>query len=244
MARALIALICSFGLFAQAAVAKPYAPLLDVSKVKDTYLKMKVRGAKVPPAEEVPVAAYSPASIFSVTQVASSGDGEFQENRIVSMAIKESPETVQSFYKSKLSGWTEKSFKGRYVFVKTGKQFFWGGNARLAGPRVEILNLAQSTTGSPEIMKLKQNFPEYKTVLKVFYEKSSVGQVKVDVDSLVSRCIASQIESKKKLMGGKSNSAGEEYLQKMAEASCRRVRVYCEKDTADRNCQKYAQKYS
>ncbi len=157
------------------------------------------------------------------------------------MASTASLEEIKGYYIKELSGWHTKDFKGRVVFLKTGEQYFWGGNNVLEGPRVEILDLQSGALGgSPEVLKVKQTFPEMKSIVKVFYEKSSSPLLAVDIDKVVESCIASEIASKKKLMKGGS----EQYLRTVSENSCKKVRSACEKGAESRFCQKYARKYS
>src|SRR5690606_6722778 len=111
------------------------------------------------------------------------------------------------------------------VFLKTGKQFFWGGSQRLEGPRVEVVDL---TTGAQTmdvpIAMLQKSFPDMKTVIKVYYEKSSTPLVGVDVAKLVASCVANEIESKSKIYGGDSTAPdAQKFLKNTAENTCKKV---------------------
>lgn len=239
----LVALIVSS---ASPSFAEPYAPLLDASGKGNSYLEHKIRSAKVPPKAEVPVPAYKPASIFAVSKISSSGEGKFQDNRIVHLSSTDSEDDVVAFYKKSLSGWKFRAQKRNKVFLKEGEQYFWGGNKVLKAPRVEVVDLANpGSLSSVDTMKLKQSFPEMKTLIKVFYEKSSEAQLAVDVNKVMSRCIDYEVRSKSKLMGRASDKPeSQNYLRKMAQSSCQRVKKACDRGSNDRFCQKYARKYT
>lgn len=239
----LTGIICNVFFLTSLCQAEPYAPLLDVSTTSDSYVKNKVKRAKVPPKNEVPVAAYNPASIFSVTEIDSSGNGKFQENRIILLATTDPEKSVLDFYKKDLSQWNYKVLKNTKIFLKKGEQYFWGGNKILEAPRVEVIDMTNSSAPpSVDTVKLKKSFPEIQTLIKIFYEKSLSQQIAVDVDKVLSGCLDYVTKEKRKMMG--NGKKVEITIKKMAESSCQRVTRACDKGVEDRFCQRYARKYS
>lgn len=232
------------GFMSSAAVAEVYAPLLDTSKVKNPYFR-SLPHLDLPDKSEVPVEAYVPASLLYISNITSTGNSEFQENRIVYLTTNDSSSKVVDFYGNKLSGWNRRSVKHKEVFLKTGEQFFWGGSERLNGPRVEVIDLTsgEQTLDIPLSM-LKKSFPEMKTAVKVYYEKSSSPLLDVDIPKLVDSCVNKEIESTSKIYGGDPTTAeAQKFLRRTAEGTCAKVKKACQKSKEERECQRFARRY-
>lgn len=240
----LSSIVCLLGIFSSSALAEIYAPLLDTTGVKNSYFRNHA-SLDVPDKAEVPVVAYPAASLLYVSNISSTGNSQFQENRIVYLTTKDSSSTVLDFYKKKLPDWNRRTVKNKEIFLKTGKQFFWSGSKRLDGPRVEVIDLtAGSQTLDIPINMLQKSFPEMKTVIKVYYEHSSSPLVAVDIKKLVASCVEKEIESKSKLFGGDpSSTEAQQFLRKNAENTCKKVETVCQKSTDERVCQKFARSY-
>jgi hypothetical protein len=153
---------------------------------------------------------------------------------------------VIDYYAKKLSSWNRRTVKHKEVFLKTGKQFFWGGSKRLDGPRVEVIDLTKGAqTLDMPIVGLQKSFPEMKTAIKVYYEKSSTPLLNVDISNLFAACIEKEIESKSRIFSGDSSSIeAQNFLRSAAESTCKKVKKACKKNKEDRQCQRFARKYS
>jgi len=229
----------------------PYAPVLDSGKASgNKYLQTKlIRAEKnLPKSSEVPVSPYQGSSIFSIADISSVSESQYQMNGIVFLSTPDSQEQVLNFYQDELDGWKHQRLKnGDEVMLEKGDQLFWGGNKFLEASRVVILDISGATpasTSNVDILKLKESFPEMATVIKVYYEKSVEDLLAVDTEKLVAGCVAHEVESKGKLMGANTeDQAAVQYLQNMAKNSCAKVEKACAKDTNGRRCQRYARLY-
>ena len=198
-----------------------------------------------PDKSEVPVEAYTPASLFYISKITSTGNSQFQENNVVYLTTTDSSTNVIDFYDNKLSDWNRRTVQNKEVFVKTGKQFFWGGSKRLEGPRVEVIDLTKGAqTLDIPVVELQKYFPTMKTAIKVYYEKSSSPILDVNIPALVASCIEKEIAAKSKLFSGDSTAAeAQQFLRRTAEGTCQKVEKACQKSKEERECQRFAHRY-
>ncbi len=226
--------------------ASPYSTVLEGSKIKDKFIQNQLNNVTVPEKDEVPIPAYENASITKTATISSSADGMLQENTIMYLASTDSPEKIVDFYKNTLPKWKFESLKTYDLFLKEGDQLFWGGGKTLLkAPRIQIHNLEKlDGEFDPAIIKLKQQLPELKTLIKLFYEKSIGKQRALDMTSLISSCVTDEIKSQKESFKGPSiNPSLEKFFKNNAEAFCKRIKKSCDKDQNSVRCQKAIKKY-